>query len=461
VFGFKKAMVERTTTLPICNGLCCFPRIVDGKIYASQGQRMSYNKAARNRRWILVDFSTVGGCTFTHLSDLEGTMSELILPSYDPTQQSVLLVVKGRLFIPGEFEIIGNRLLFDLTKFQAAYEIDRHLCRGDLTWNTDVIPNNDTSVDRKGAVTAATIHVHKKTKDTSFKLYHYVKTSDTVVDRTKTYYVVEDNEYRVATRNDFEIDHKTDPETWYFRESITYYEMGTTRVKYFVLFHDEFIEVDVDSYSLIGKEINPATKAYDIGIKDEHDQPVLFSTFYEYVEQTIYESFTQHIDSKTGKETWEPKGSAVVNVHESKLNLKNDDNSFLIIINKPNLQVVRHLCYESTRPLSRMPRGVDSFSGTMKNDFDQQARGLLFDESTRSVMDYSREVQTMTFYADKIRKWGISNITTPYQSLIAITDESSHNLMSARGFVLSNVHSDKFDHVIWPRLSILDFIFRG
>jgi len=353
VFDFKKKLVERSTTLPICNGLCCYPRIVDGKIYASQGQRLSYNKACRDRRWILVDFSPVGGCEFVHLSDLKGRLSEMYLPaSYDATKQSLLLVVGGRLFTPDEFDVLDGRLMFDLTKFKAVYELDRRLCRGDLIWNTDVIDVYKSSVDRSDRVIHETIKVYQKTTDTEFQ---------DAPDKT-----------------------------------------------YYVQFHDEFYPVDVEKYALIGEPIDKKLYAYDIGFKDEHDQPILFSTFFEYVDKEIYGRFEKHITGdKHKKETWEYLSSVNVTVAANKLDLKNDDNSFLIIINKPNLQVVRHPCYHGTWPMTKMARGVDSFAGMMKNDFDQQARGLLFDESTRSVMDYSREVQTMTFYADKIRKWGI------------------------------------------------------
>ena len=289
VFDFKKALVNRRTTLPICNGLCCYPRIIQERIYANQGQRLSYNKQDRNRRWVLVDFSPVGGCQFYPLKDLWGNLTELILPEgFDHTKQSCLLVVKGRLYTPDEFEIINDkRLLFDIAKYTSVHELDMMLCRGDFKWNTSIVIND---------------------------------------------------------------------------------------------------------------------YAYD---------------------------------------------------------LKHDDNSFLILINKPNLQVVRHRCFNGSWPITKMPWGSDSHAGTVTCDFDQPARGLLFDESTRSVIDHTREVQTMTFYADKIRRWGISNTTLNWQSLLAICDESSDNLMSAKGFVLDNVHTDKYDHVIWPRLSILDFVFRG
>ena len=289
VFDFKKEIVNRKTTLPICNGICCYPRIVDEKIYANQGQRLSYNKQDRNRRWVLVDFEPVGGCIFHQLKDLHGNLTELILPDYDHTKQSLLLVVKGRLFTPDEFEVLNNkRLLFDITKYTVANEIDTMICRGDFVNNTVVIQKKKTEYD-----------------------------------------------------------------------------------------------------------------------------------------------------------------------------LRDDENSFLIVINKPNLQVVRHKCFGGSWPITKMPWGSDSHAGSVKCDFDQPARGLLFDESTRSVLDYTREIQTMTFYADKMRRWGISSTTSNWQSLLAISDESSDNLMSARGFIVDDVHTDLYDHVIWPRLSILDFVFRG
>lgn len=289
VFDFKKFVVNRKTTLPICNGLCCYPRIVDEKIYANQGQRLSYNKQDRNRRWVLVDFEPIGGCSFVQLKDLKGNLTEMVMPDdYDSMKQSCLLVIKGRLFLPGEFSIDNShRLLFDITKYTAIYDLDTMLCRGDQERNTIIL--------------------------------------------------------------------------------------------------------------------KPSYK-YD---------------------------------------------------------LKTDDNSFLIIINNAKMQIVKHDCHAGSWPMTKMQWGSDSHSGTMKFDFDRPARGLLFDRSTRSIIDYTREVQTMTFYADKFRRWGISNTHANWSSLIAVIDESSHNLMSARGFVLDDVYTDKYERVVWPRLSILDFVFRS
>ena len=106
-----------------------------------------------------------------------------------------------------------------------------------------------------------------------------------------------------------------------------------------------------------------------------------------------------------------------------------------------------------------MPWGTDAKTGTMKVDFDRQVRGILFDEQTKSAIDYTRETQSLTFYADKFRRWGIANVSANWSSLLAITDESAHNSMISRGFVLDGCRVDKYDHVIWPKLSVLDFVF--
>lgn len=278
------------TMIPFCNGLCCFPRVLDNRLYASQGARLSYNKKDRNRRWVLVDFGPVGGCEFYHLSDLQGDIKHMMLDlpePFDPHQKTALVVIKGRLFFPDEFTITDNHLFFDLNKYTAIHEIDYKLCRGDFVRNSRVIE------------------------------------PDRIID------------------------------------------------------------------------------------------------------------------------------------------LQNDDNSFLIIINRGDLQLIKHQALHQSWPMKKMKRGSDSLSNVMTNDFDRCARGLMFEMDSRSVHDYVREEQTMTFYADKYRKWEISNVFIYAQSLLALSDEYSNNLMSARGFVLDSVEVEKYHNVVWPRLTILDFVFRG
>jgi hypothetical protein len=107
-----------------------------------------------------------------------------------------------------------------------------------------------------------------------------------------------------------------------------------------------------------------------------------------------------------------------------------------------------------------MNNGHDAPTGTMRVSFDRQVRGLLFDESTRSVVDYTRETQSLTFYADKFRRWGIANVSSNWSSLMAVTDETADNSMSTKGYIVDVCDNDKYNHIVWPHLTILDFVFK-
>lgn len=401
VFDFKKSIVKRDNTLPICNGLVCYPIIKDEKIYAVGGQRLSYNERDRNRRWILVDFSPVGGAQFIPLSRLQGPLTEMIIPEndegtpmIDTSTQSVLLVIRGRLFFQNEFEIVNNKyLLFDRNQYTAVHELDRMVCRGDFRWNSHVLEPRKFSRTSSEHRSVEPIHFYRKTSDTVF------------------------------------VEGK----------------------KYFVELLGEFVEVDMSNHigDVIANDV-----LYTCGIYDhdrihknrvhEADDQLFFNEFYEYVEDVI-----SHYDT-----------NIVVESHEREVDLKNDINSFLIVINNPSLRIIHHKCFEGPWPFTKMPWGTDAKTGTMKVDFDRQVRGILFDEQTKSAIDYTRETQSLTFYADKFRRWGIANVSANWSSLLAVTDESAHNSIVSRGFVLDGTHTDKYDHVIWPKLSVLDFVFR-
>ena len=404
VFDFKSDLVNRSTTLPICNGLLCYPRLVEGRIYASQGQRLSYNKKDRNRRWVLVDFNPVGGCKFIQLKNLKGSLSCMHLDDFDKTTQSVLLVVNGRLFMPRSdfFVDDNNDLQFSTYKYLPIYELDRKLCRGDLRWNTQTIEKNGgvLMTETVENTEPETIYVYNETKDKKF----------------------------LAGRT------------------------------YFVERFGDYIKVDVSG--LIGQTINSTTVGYsghELGL----DTSEWFGKFYNLIETSVCCNFYSKYNEATGKTFWYPSKTVSFEATGNREDLMQADNSFVIIINKPNLQIYHHKSYQGSQPITKMKWGVDTFAPTMKMDFDQQARGLLFDETTRSVYDYTRETQTMTFYVDTLRKWGVSTVTTNWQSPISMTDESEGTIMNARGFVLNHTRSDKYDYVNWSRMSILDFVFRG
>lgn len=140
-------------------------------------------------------------------------------------------------------------------------------------------------------------------------------------------------------------------------------------------------------------------------------------------------------------------------------------NSFVIIVNKPNLQVVEHqpwfLSQEST-----LEHGVNSYSALDNNQFPSAARGLLFDNTTRSVHHYIREEHTSTFYAEDEQqeetKYKTSTVRVRSERPLVILAGSLDNLMSAKAMMFDI--PNKFAHddqVMWPRWTILDLIFRG
>lgn len=143
----------------------------------------------------------------------------------------------------------------------------------------------------------------------------------------------------------------------------------------------------------------------------------------------------------------------------------NSDDSFIILIKKPNLQIIQH----QPRYLSserRLDQGSSSYSALHRNMFDANARGLLFDKNLKAVHDYARETRDGTFYAEEKQEeiaWGSSStFITPEQPLVVLANTLSDNHMSAKVMLFDKarrfVHDD---YVIWPRYVILDFIFRG
>jgi len=573
VFDFKKPIVNRATTLPICNGLFCYPRIIDGRIFASEGQRLSYNEKDRNRRWVLMDFSSVGGCTFKHLSEFGGPLSELIIPKdedgkhiFDPETQSLLLCLRGRLFTPDEFEVVHDRILLDWTKYTAIHELDRMLCRGDFVDNTSFLERQKHNVQPIKTQHSELINAIVPTKDEKFTLKGR-PTADEVFFKGKKY-LYKDAEhpdpveipdiddwygqavseyaatYTPVERGFFEPDKK-----YYTRigngkyqlieqdlvgEAIgSYYddelaELAVIRsmlpignrdyttadiqirldifldllnklcttdmifvktyregieileeVRYYVKFFGDFYEAKLpdevyENETPINEEtmipvdlIDPSTGEFveltekqkiELVMKVNEEGKPLFNKFYEQDLKTVRHGFTDK--TIEGKDLHETDDHYITTHSVKEIDLKNDDNSFVVIINKPGLRVIRHQCYNGPWSMTKMRWGADAKTGTMKVDFDRQVRGLLFDEASRSVIDYTRETQSLTFYADKFRRWGIANVSANWSSLIAIADESADNSMSARGFVVTDCTDYKYDQIVWPHLSVLDFTFR-
>ena len=474
VFGFNKTIVNVNSTIPICNGLVCYPRVISGKIFASQGQRLSYNEKDRNRRWILLDFAPVGGCTVTQLSKFNGTLSEMILPegTFDSSTQTAFLILRGRMFFPGEFEIVENkRLFFDPNKYTTIYELDRMLCRGDFTYNmanlepkrynvTQKIGGRIEHVDHnEGEKFLEDVHVYSDLeKETNPDvIYYYDRTHDTEFQEDKKYFIQINGEYIEINTSDL-IGQPIDKQTTYKVKVLTFKKSTDTvfdeNKQYFMLNDKTGLFDPVEHKYLQYKDpdkiyIQEWSEIVDdknlYFSKKHEDGCLVFSEFYEEAEE-FYPVYAKEWETKLAK---------------NRLDIKNDDNSFLIVVNRPALQIVNHRAFQRPKPITKMPWGSDSHASLDRVDFDRQARGLLFDATTKSFIDYTRETQTLTFYADKCRKWGIANVYIPRSTPIAIKDENAHNLMSARGFTLDDVRKSDYDFIDWPRLSILDFIFRG
>lgn len=139
-------------------------------------------------------------------------------------------------------------------------------------------------------------------------------------------------------------------------------------------------------------------------------------------------------------------------------------NSFVILVNTPNLQVVEHWPWLAGKE-STLEHGCNSYAALDSNQFSAAARGLLFNNTDRSIINYSREEHTSTFYAENTQQevnYKTSTVLTKAERPLVILAGSLDNLMSAKAVLFDNpnnfVHDDQ---IMWPRWVILDLIFRG
>lgn len=143
-----------------------------------------------------------------------------------------------------------------------------------------------------------------------------------------------------------------------------------------------------------------------------------------------------------------------------------DTNSFFVVVNKPNLQIVVHqMWWETSNPVNpHPPITVDSFAKAARTQFDQVANGILVDEVTNSVYDYAREEHTVTFYAESSEpiSWKTATVTVKPERPLVILKSSKDNFMSARGMLFTKpTDIAKEDTILWPKFAIYDFVFRG
>ena len=154
---------------------------------------------------------------------------------------------------------------------------------------------------------------------------------------------------------------------------------------------------------------------------------------------------------------------------EATVNFKSylrDDNSFFVIVNRPNLQIVVHpMWWTTSEPLKPVPvQTVNTLANSHKMQFDQNARGLLVDEVTNLVYDHAREEHTVTFYAESSKPitWKTSTVTVIPERPLVMLGSSKDNFMSARGMLFTKpTDIAKEDHILWPKWVMYDFIFRG
>ena len=291
-FDSNKTIFDERYTLPICNGLLCYPKLINRCLYATGGGALYADPSKRNRNAVLIDFSRVGGCTFAPMSECYGTMSDLTLPcSFDSNTQSLIVVLDGRIVNPDDYNVVSNHISFIRQPIYPLSIMDKQVCCGACVDN--------------------------------------------------------------------------------YRETLT-------------------AEVD-----------------YDTLLK------------------SIY--------------------------------------SFVIVVNKPNLQIVKHLMWSSTKePL--LSQGENSYSSLSTHQFNQKARGLLFDTRTKSVYDYAREEHTVTFYtdADGEISWKSSTTSINREMPLILFGGTRNNFMSAKGslFVKASRVTNE-DIIAWPEFVILDFVFRG
>lgn len=117
------------------NGLCCKPERYTDEDYGDavklkNGRWYLKNQKDRNRGVVIVDFSSFADVEFIPLSSCRGTIDSFKLPStVDPDNHSFLLVVDGRLFLQDEFVLLSSgRVLFDASKYRDIYALDRLCC---------------------------------------------------------------------------------------------------------------------------------------------------------------------------------------------------------------------------------------------------------------------------------------------------------------------------------------------
>lgn len=160
------------------------------------------------------------------------------------------------------------------------------------------------------------------------------------------------------------------------------------------------------------------------------------------------------------------KGSRTLEATVDVSQLLLEDDSFFVIVNKPNLQIFVHNKWWTTEePTQPNPKQtVNTLANSHKSQFDINARGLLVDDVTNAVYDYAREEHTVTFYAESSKpiSWKTSTCTVIPERPLVMLSSGKDNFMSAKGMLFTKpTDIAREDHIAWPQWVMYDFIFRG
>ena len=166
-FSFVPARhpVEPATTLPIVNGFACWPVHDVRTVTAVEGTQYFGDRVDRDRQCVLVDFGPVGGCTFFKCSECGGSLKEFFLPldaQFDPENQTLLVVIDGRILLPDDYKVKGNAVTIDLNKLPVNMELDRLVCEGATIKNDTRLVEADGSRDLLNQTNSFVVIVNAK-----------------------------------------------------------------------------------------------------------------------------------------------------------------------------------------------------------------------------------------------------------------------------------------------------------
>ena len=67
----RKHLVDFNNTIPVVNGVVCYPYVINDKLYAYQGAKLATKVSELNKNIVLIDFSPIGKINKVKLSDCE------------------------------------------------------------------------------------------------------------------------------------------------------------------------------------------------------------------------------------------------------------------------------------------------------------------------------------------------------------------------------------------------------